>query len=153
MGCDDYYGPSRIDSDGIEREISRSPYHTPDKELSKAETGSASGYTFDNYQEDTGTTAIYPEAGSNSIGSIDYCIFGLIGEAGEIANKWKKFHRDGYDESIKNDVIAELGDVLWYVSQLATELDIKLGDIAADNIRKLADRKQRNVLRGSGDER
>ena len=117
------------------------------------DNGSASAYTLDNYQEDTGLTAIYPGAGDSTIGSIDYCIFGLIGEAGEIANKWKKYHRDGYKDSIKDDVISELGDVLWYVSQLASELETKLGDIAADNIRKLQDRKQRNVIHGSGDNR
>src|SRR3954466_1059523 len=62
----------------------------------------ASAYTFDSYQEDAGTTAFYPDAGTGSNAAINYTIFGLIGEAGEIANKWKKVYRD-YPALIEND--------------------------------------------------
>lgn len=117
----------------------------------------ASAYTFDNYQEDTGTTAIYPESGLGTPDSINYTILGLIGEAGEISNKWKKFYRDGTDDfnytHRRAQIKAELGDVLWYASQLATELGVTLGDVAAENIRKLSSRQQRGTLNGSGDSR
>lgn len=121
----------------------------------------ASAYTFDNYQEDAGTTAIYPDAGKESTLGVNYTILGLIGEAGEIANKWKKFFRDypalaendDYPSTIRDAILSELGDVLWYTSQLATELGVTLGDVAAENIRKLSSRQQRGTLNGSGDNR
>lgn len=126
---------------------------------------SAIAYTFDNYQEDAGTTAIYPDAGEGSPEAVNYAILGLIGEAGEIANKWKKFIRDGQSIPVTSDAYkarlfayklelqAELGDVLWYAANLATELGVSFGDVAADNYRKLLDRKTRDVIHGSGDER
>jgi NTP pyrophosphatase (non-canonical NTP hydrolase) len=47
----------------------------------------------------------------------------------------------------------ELGDVLWYVAQLASELGLELEDIARENLEKLSSRQRRGVLSGSGDER
>lgn len=138
-------------------------HHTCDYEARAK--GSASAYTFNNYQEDTGITAVYPDAGQESERAVNYVILGLAGEAGEIANKWKKLFRDGpnfatnpvvywdYYAKLREDILNELQDVLWYASQLATELGIAFGDVAANNIRKLNDRKQRNVLHGSGDDR
>jgi NTP pyrophosphatase (non-canonical NTP hydrolase) len=124
-------------------------------------TATGSAYTFDNYQQDTGTTAIYPNAGLGTADAITYTILGLIGEGGEIANKWKKFFRDNDPnvypsdaiEAYKSDIAKELGDVLWYASQLAIELGINLGDVAADNIRKLQARKASGTIHGSGDNR
>lgn len=114
----------------------------------------SSAYSFDNYQEDTGTTAIYAEKHTGSPTAINYAILGLIGEGGEIANKWKKFYRDyNTSEYFLDSLKAELGDVLWYASQLATELGIPLGEIAAANIRKLNSRKDRGKIGGSGDNR
>jgi NTP pyrophosphatase (non-canonical NTP hydrolase) len=125
----------------------------------------ASAYTFDSYQDDAGTTAFYPEAGAGSERAVAYVILGLVGEAGEIANKWKKLLRDApslsdhpdeyyeYYNNLKNDVFNELGDVLWYAARLATELGTSLGEVAAANIDKLYDRKTRNALHGSGDDR
>ena len=85
-----------------------------------------------------------------------YPILGLVGEAGEIANKLKKVARD--DEGLwgpdkTQDYEGELGDVQWYVAAIATGLKSKLGDIAANNINKLFSRKARGVLGGSGDNR
>jgi NTP pyrophosphatase (non-canonical NTP hydrolase) len=126
---------------------------------------SASAYTFDSYQDDAGTTAFYPEAGAGSERAVAYVILGLTGEAGEIANKWKKLLRDAprlsdhpdeyyeYYDNLKNDVFNELGDVLWYAALLATELGTSLGEVAAANYTKLNDRKRRDALHGSGDDR
>ena len=87
--------------------------------------------TFEQYQQSTKTTAIYPDAGKQgSLQSLSYCALGLAGEAGEIANKVKKLLRDGDSFSKRDAIAAELGDVLWYLSQLATELEKDLGKIA-----------------------
>ena len=58
-----------------------------------------------------------------------------------------------FDDGVRDDLRLELGDVLWYVAQLATELDLDLADVAAANLEKLASRAARNVIAGSGDQR
>jgi NTP pyrophosphatase (non-canonical NTP hydrolase) len=127
------------------------PITTEDTDSSK---GSASTYTFDNYQEDTGTTAIYPDHGKGTGAAFAYLLLKLNGEAGEVGEAYAKYLREDYDdEECKRRIKSELGDILWYASQLATELEVKLSDIAADNIRKLSDRKARGVIRGSGNDR
>lgn len=122
-------------------------------------------YTFADYQDDTASTAIYPDAGKESTIGITYTVLGLAGEAGEIANKWKKYFRDApnfathpaeHDDfyaKLRDAIIAELSDVLWYASQLATELGVELGDVAAQNIRKLSARQKSGTIQGSGDDR
>ena len=106
---------------------------------------------FNLYQLTSKTTAIYPRECA-----IEYCALGLAGEAGEVANKIAKVLRDQNgkftDENI-DAISGELGDVLWMISQLATELGLVLGDIANENIDKLQDRQQRGVIGGSGDKR
>lgn len=142
-------------------EVFDNTLHTCEKGSNTSAAGGASAYTFDNYQQDTGTTALYPNAGDRDISGVNYTILGLIGEAGEIANKWKKLFRDypvfvenhDYPSDVRDSIIAELGDVLWYASQLATELGVTLGDVAAQNIRKLKSRADRGTLSGSGDDR
>jgi NTP pyrophosphatase (non-canonical NTP hydrolase) len=104
------------------------------------------------YQEKARSTAIYPDLGSNII----YPTLGLSGEAGEISEKVKKVMRDegGVLTDPKREALAfELGDVLWYVSQLAAEIDFTLDEIAQMNLDKLFSRKDRGVLGGSGDQR
>jgi NTP pyrophosphatase (non-canonical NTP hydrolase) len=116
----------------------------------------ASAYTFDNYQEDAGTTAIYPGSNTGSSEAITYVILGLTGEAGEIANKFKKVLRDnnGKIDLDKLTAIAdEIGDVIWYCARLAEEFGLQLSTIAAKNYNKLNDRKHRDALHGSGDDR
>lgn len=108
--------------------------------------------TFHDYQHRSRSTAIYPDAGRNFV----YPTLGLAGESGEVAEKIKKVLRDRggrVDDETRAAVEKELGDVLWYVAQLATELDLDLGAVAEKNLAKLASRKERGVLGGSGDVR
>ncbi len=97
------------------------------------------------YQAQAKETAIYPEDKA-----LEYLALGLVGEAGEVANKIKKVIRDG---TSPNNVRDELGDVLWYLAMLSTEIGYSLDTIADKNLWKLANRKERNVLGGSGDNR
>lgn len=111
---------------------------------------------FDEYQEFASQTAIYPEGGEGTLGSISYAILGLTNEAGEVAGKWKKVIRDdgGVLSKEKADAIAdELSDVLWYCAAVASECGFSLDSIARHNLDKLNSRKERGVLGGSGDTR
>jgi NTP pyrophosphatase (non-canonical NTP hydrolase) len=76
---------------------------------------------------------------------------GLAGEAGEVAEKVKKLMRDS--EFSKEEVVKELGDVLFYVTALANHIGSNLQTVANTNIKKLHDRKDRNKIKGSGDNR
>ena len=104
------------------------------------------------YQEKACDTAIFPKEKAT-----EYLTLGLTGEAGEIANKVKKFIRDGaaQDEYLAKriEIGYEIGDVLWYCAVLAEELEMNLGHIMENNLQKLADRKKRGTLSGSGDNR
>ena len=107
---------------------------------------------FNEYQQKANETAIYPNRGSNLI----YPTLGLCGETGEVAEKVKKLMRDGNgipDPAFKEMITKELGDVLWYLAQMCTELGITLEEMAQMNISKLASRKERGQLHGSGDNR
>ncbi|MFM8604055.1 MAG: nucleoside triphosphate pyrophosphohydrolase family protein [Cyanobium sp.] len=107
---------------------------------------------FATYQERCRSTARYPQVGSNPI----YPTLGLCGEAGEVADKVKKVVRDRdgqFDAAVRDDLLLELGDVLWYVAQLASELELDLEAVAEANLAKLASRAARNVIGGSGDRR
>src|SRR5688500_7749878 len=104
------------------------------------------------YQQRSRETAVYPHAGDN----LAYPALGLCGEAGEAAEKVKKAMRDDggvLTEERREALAAELGDVLWYVAQLATEARLDLGEVAGDNLAKLLSRQERGVLQGSGDTR
>lgn len=107
---------------------------------------------FEEYQKESRKTALYPDNGNNWI----YPVMGLTGEAGEVADKMKKVMRDDgniVSEQKKLEVKKELGDVLWYVSQIASELGLSLDEIAQENIKKLFDRLERGKIGGSGDNR
>ena len=114
--------------------------------------GGAETVTLDAYQEISNLTAIYPNKGSN----MSYPALGLCGEAGEIATKVKKIYRnhDGVlTQEYREILSAELGDVLWYVAAIASELGVSLGKVALDNVAKLKDRQERNAISGDGDKR
>ncbi len=83
-------------------------------------------------------------------------VLGLVGEAGETADKMKKIIRDKdgrISEDDKREVAKELGDVLWYVANIARYLGVSLEEVAEMNLEKLESRKQRNLLSGEGDNR
>jgi len=107
---------------------------------------------FDLYQKKCTKTAVYPNIGKN----FTYPTIGLMGEAGEVANKIKKLIRDeGYQitKEKRDEIKAEIGDMMWYIAQLSTELGIKLSDVVDYNLKKLAKRKKENKIHGSGDNR
>ena len=107
--------------------------------------------TFEEYQKEAQKTALYPEAYR-----LVYPALGLAGEAGELANKVKKVLRDHggrLREEAREAVLAELGDVLWYVAQVATDLGESLEAVAQANLAKLRSRKERGRLGGDGDDR
>ena len=118
------------------------------------------GITGTAYQITACDTAIFPKNKA-----MEYLTLGLTGEAGEIANKVKKFIRDGappdshsyltgkeYADK-RTQIAYEIGDVMWYCAVLAEELGMDLGHIMEKNLEKLADRKKRGTLSGSGDNR
>lgn len=85
-----------------------------------------------------------------------YPTMGLVNEAGEVAGKVKKIFRDKGGEIGEEDRQAlkkELGDVLWYLAQICTELDLSLQEVAEANLTKLFSRLERGKIRGDGDER
>ena len=107
---------------------------------------------FDTYQLKARKTAQYPNLNSNNI----YPTLGLVGEAGEVAEKVKKVLRDNkgiFDEKAKDGIKKELGDVLWYISNLCTELNFNLEDVALQNLEKLKLRADKGMISGSGDDR
>lgn len=109
--------------------------------------------TFDEYQKLSRETAMYPDImGKNFV----YPTLGLVGEAGEVAEKMKKIFRDdGGELSLEKqkEIAKELGDVLWYLAQLTSELELTLDEVAKLNLEKLNSRKERNKLHGDGDNR
>lgn len=109
--------------------------------------------TFKEYQARAFTTAVYPNKGK---GNWTYAMLGLAGETGETSEKLKKAIRD--DGGIVTDerraaIKKELGDVLWYVAALCTELNLDLEEVAEGNLAKLALRKENARLHGDGDDR
>ena len=103
------------------------------------------------YQKVAVTTAIYPAQHK-----ILYPALGLAGEAGEVANKVKKLMRDGVDkmpDDWREQLASEIGDVLWYCAALSEDLGYTLGRIARENESKLANRKKKGTIHGSGDKR
>lgn len=119
--------------------------------------------SFKDYQEQAAATAVYQEAINNleaeelkRLLRVAYTSLGLAGEAGELANKVKKLLRgDAHTINFfsRADLALGLGDVLWYIAAMAGELGYTMADVAKLNIDKLADRKERDAIKGAGDER
>ena len=107
---------------------------------------------FETYQINARKTAIYPSLGSNYV----YPTLGLVGESGEVAEKIKKVIRDKngiFDAETKLAIKKELGDVLWYLSNLCDEFNFSLSDVAKTNLEKLNLRASKGNISGSGDDR
>lgn len=108
------------------------------------------------YQKKALETANYHQEGDTHYDDVSYCVLGLTGEAGEVANKMKKAHRDDRNiitEERAKSIALELGDVLWYVAVGANELGYTLEEIAQMNYFKLCSRKDRGKIGGDGDYR
>jgi NTP pyrophosphatase (non-canonical NTP hydrolase) len=119
---------------------------------------------FNTYQTAAYNTAIYLDKIKEkydipmeiqSLLSLSYLGLGL-GESGEVQGKIKKIIRDagGYiTEEARKEISKELGDILWYIAGMCTELNISMDEVAKLNIDKLKSRQERGVLNGSGDNR
>lgn len=112
--------------------------------------------TLQEYQKQALTTLLsdhsYGELNAQFIAQV----LGLVGESGEFADKVKKLIRDKngrLNEADRNELLKELGDVLWYVGVVAHLLDASLDEVAQQNLDKLKSRKQRSVIKGAGDNR
>lgn len=114
--------------------------------------------SFDEYQEKAFSTALYPKHGTGEPIALAYVGLGLNGEAGEVAEILKKHLRG---DKGKNDLTSEelealgheIADVFWYACGLCTELGLSASEIAQGNLNKLASRKERGLLKGSGSDR
>jgi NTP pyrophosphatase (non-canonical NTP hydrolase) len=107
---------------------------------------------FNDYQTQSRKTAKYPAIGHGVI----YPTLGLTNEAGEVAGKIKKIFRDkeGVIGAAEREALkGELGDVLWYLAQVCTELDLSFEEVAAHNLEKLFSRLERGKIGGEGDNR
>lgn len=102
--------------------------------------------TFNEYQDFVGTVRL-PSADAV------YALFNLPGEVGELLSIEAKVRRDGWQEGTDLKIKKELGDILWHVAAIAKDNGFTLEDIAAANVAKLVDRKARDKLTGSGDDR
>lgn len=106
----------------------------------------------DRYQSAALASAIYENPGKN----LRYTVLGLCEEAGEVAGQVKKMERDdggAMTDARRASIKKEIGDALWYVAAAAKEAGFTLSEIAEANLEKLADRKARGVLQGSGSDR
>jgi len=105
------------------------------------------------YQAESRETAVYPNMrtpGELSAGGFNYALIGMCGEAGELANKYKKILRNRdflFGRQNREILVDELGDVLWYVAAVAIELGYSLEEVANLNIEKLRARKVANQLK------
>lgn len=115
---------------------------------------------FGEYQQFIHKTGEYP--GQRKIGEppnltgISYTALGLTGEAGEVADKVKKILRDHdgqLTDELRQGLIKEMGDTLWYLTALAVELDVSMAYVAQTNMDKINDRTARGTRQGSGDDR
>ena len=108
-------------------------------------------YDIDHYAGKAADYAVYPDAGTGSKQELAYLSLGLCGESGEVAEKIKKFIRDGKFDA--NEVEKELGDVFWYLTQLCLAIGKHPSNVLTRNVAKLESRRLRNQIQGEGDNR
>ena len=113
-------------------------------------------YSFRIYDDEVSHLAKYPQVGENPI----YPALGLVGEAGEVAEKVKKLWRNelkmrgaDYSPEQRTEIVKELGDVLWYIAALAREVGSNIEEVARTNSVKLNSRGKRGVINSAGDNR
>ena len=109
--------------------------------------------TFDEYQQKAKTTLL---STGDQLLDVLHMALGISGESGEVSEKLKKIIRDQKGDLSQLDldgVKKELGDVLWYLALMADLLGLSFQEVAELNIEKLASRKARGKLGGSGDNR
>lgn len=109
---------------------------------------------FDEYEKLAARTGVFE--GKLAENPLMYLGLGVTSEAGEVADKIKKIMRNDQgviSEEKRQALKSELGDVLWYLSQIAKHLSIPFSEVAQANIDKLADRAKRNVISSTGDNR
>lgn len=115
--------------------------------------------TFDEYQKQALVTDVLGDGKADKLAhepAYVAKILGLSGEAGEVAEKYKKIIRDKaglLSAEDKQEIVKELGDVLWYAAVLASYLGVSFEEVAQGNLNKLASRHERGALRGKGDNR
>lgn len=108
---------------------------------------------YDDYQKESRKTW---GSGVKGVDPMIYDTLGMLNEGGEFAGKVKKIFRDKEGNISDEDRKAlkhELGDVLWYFTQICTQLGYTLEEVAEANLEKIFSRKDRNVLHGDGDNR
>lgn len=111
------------------------------------------GADMNGYQERAHATSRNTRIGDDLV---VYPVLGLCSEAGELAGKIKKIHRDNngvITSEAREAIKLELGGVLWYLAETCTQLGLTLADVAEANVTQLADRAARGVIQGSGDNR
>jgi NTP pyrophosphatase (non-canonical NTP hydrolase) len=137
-------------------------YHTPRcLRNNQVEVTETTPLDFNEYQKQAMSTAVYGKTDSpTGRGNLVYPAMGIAGEAGEYCDKVKKMWRNKgvmdasqLTSEERSDMIKELGDVLWYIAASASELSTDLETVAAENIRKLLDRRARGVIKSQGDNR
>lgn len=109
--------------------------------------------TFDEYQEQALTTVI---SNKDDLKNTLHWVLGINGEAGEVAEKVKKIIRDKngvISDEDRKELAKEIGDVLWYLAVFTKDLGFSFEEIARHNLDKLKSRKERDALKGSGDNR
>ena len=112
---------------------------------------------FNEYQKQAHHTAVYPliiidDKFEPKYSNWIYPLIGLSGEVGELSNKMKKVIRDKSDV-FSNEIESEIGDICWYLAEFCTVLGLDLDKIASANLEKLQSRRERGVIKGSGDDR
>ena len=106
------------------------------------------GMTLNRYQKEAAKNKAFPEKYA-----IIYPTIGVLNEAGEMAGKIKKWMRGDVPTLNIPDLVSEMGDVLWYLASLATDLNVTLEDVALNNIEKITKRREKNMIKGDGDHR
>jgi len=112
--------------------------------------------TFDEYQEKAISTLTSTHDYGDVTPELMAQVLGLVGESGEVAEKFKKLIRDkqgALSDDDRKEIIKELGDILWYVNAVAVLLGSSISDVAETNLEKVLSRKARGATHGSGDNR